>query len=129
MSKPAFSDVFSIEGRRNRKSYFLISFVIVSVAFLFMVIAGLVLDNVQLAAERIIANAIYGAILVTAFVPFCFVTAQRCRDIGVSGWLAFMMLLPFIFIGGIFVIWAFSRPGTRGANKYGPDPLAPAPPA
>lgn len=127
MSKPAFSDLFSFSGRRNRQSYFLVSLAIGSVTFLLLGISDLILDNVQLAAERIIANAIYGAILVTAFVPFCFVTAQRCRDIGVSGWLAFMMLLPFI--GGIFVLWALSRPGTQGSNKYGPDPLGPALPA
>ena len=62
-----------------------------------------------------------------ALVP---VNVRRLHDHGVSGWVivAFFVLgwIPFLqLISGLCsFVWLGCSPGTVGANKYGPDPLA-----
>jgi len=74
--------------------------------------------------------AIYLAFFVPAIVCTYFLTAQRLRDMNLSGWLSLLwMPLGYIdqqFNGMISVcvlIILCSVPGSRGANRYGPDPL------
>ncbi len=50
-----------------------------------------------------------------------FVAAQRCRDFGWTGWAALVILAPIV--GWVFALALFFIPGTRGPNRYGPDPV------
>jgi uncharacterized membrane protein YhaH (DUF805 family) len=123
MSKPVFSDLFSFNGRRNRKSYLLYSLAIWTVFLLGLLIVGLVREHVDLVPVKIF-NLIFALLFfITLVVSDVAVTAQRCRDIGITGWLALLFVLPMV--GWIFSIWVMVMPGTHGPNKYGPDPLAP----
>lgn len=48
---------------------------------------------------------------------------RRLHDIGSTGW--WLLIWPIPLVGAIVIImWACKR-GTRGVNRYGPDPLAP----
>jgi uncharacterized membrane protein YhaH (DUF805 family) len=67
---------------------------------------------------------------VAYFVSGYCLTAQRLRDIGLTGWLALLWIPVGIadrYIGGaaslIFVIVLAVVPGSLGDNRYGPDPL------
>lgn len=59
---------------------------------------------------------------VILFLPGAAVAVRRLHDIGKSGWWYFYGLIP---IAGwlAMLIWC-CRHGTRGANRFGPDPLA-----
>ena len=46
---------------------------------------------------------------------------RRIHDIGYSGWLFLIVLIPYI--GWLFGILIYFVPGTVGGNQYGPDPL------
>ena len=54
-------------------------------------------------------------------LPSLAVTCRRLHDTGKSGWFQLLNLIPFPF-GAILVYILCAMPGTRGPNKYGPDP-------
>lgn len=117
MSKPILDGMFSLEGRRNRKSlllYFLVYFVILTIVS---------------AIATVMANIdpSLGIIVLLMWLPMpysaCVVLAQRCRDVGWTGWAVLIVLIPLI--GMFFLISLFFIPGTDGPNRYGPDPTKP----
>lgn len=59
-------------------------------------------------------------------VPFAAVAVRRLHDIDVSGWWLVSASVPIPVVGLVIVgaqVFCFARPGTVGANHYGPDPL------
>lgn len=48
------------------------------------------------------------------------VAARRLHDIGMSGWLALLMLIPYV--GGLFMLVCALIPSQRGTNQYGRYP-------
>jgi uncharacterized membrane protein YhaH (DUF805 family) len=59
--------------------------------------------------------------LLALFIPSLAVQVRRFHDQDKSGW---MVLLGFIpYIGGIIIIIFMCMEGTRGPNRFGPDPL------
>lgn len=55
-------------------------------------------------------------------LPILAVTVRRLHDLGRSGWLILVALIPFI---GVFVVlfWA-TQEGNPDHNQYGPSPKA-----
>ena len=53
-------------------------------------------------------------------VPSLAVGARRLHDIGKSGWLQLLGLIPVL--GWILLIYWAAQPGESGANQYGPPP-------
>ncbi|MFT3973567.1 MAG: DUF805 domain-containing protein [Amaricoccus sp.] len=126
MSKPVFDDVFRFHGRRNRRSYALFTLAIWS---LFLT-ATFVLVLVGASASENLGTAV-AVLWLVGLLPFAWaswsVSAQRCRDIGWTGWAALLALMPYV--GFAFSVALFFIPGTSGANRYGPDPVQPVGPA
>ena len=158
MSKPLLQDAFSLRGRRNRKSFLMGTLMFWFIGVFFIGLGawnlGLVSGWDWSLALRPEARAnIYNSItmisgLVLTLVGLLFFAqiyivqvSQRLRDIGVSGWWAFLPL-SFFFLGRTLTGaqhtegWTASMtinlliftalvlyPGTRGENRYGPDPL------
>lgn len=54
-------------------------------------------------------------------IPRLAVMVRRLHDSDKSGWWLLITLLPF---GGIVLLVFYCLDGTRGANRYGPDPKA-----
>jgi len=52
-------------------------------------------------------------------IPFAALVTRRFHDIGKSGWMTMILLIPLI--GGIIVFAFMGRPGMRSENRYGPD--------
>jgi uncharacterized membrane protein YhaH (DUF805 family) len=119
MSKPVFSDLFSFSGRRNRKSYTLFALANFGVMAVIWMIAALIMDG----DENATVIAIAGLLTLVCVVSGWAVAAQRCRDFGWTGWALLLTALPVV--GWIFALALFFIPGTQGANRYGPDLLAP----
>lgn len=63
-----------------------------------------------------------GVFMATMILPSLSVAARRLHDIGYSAWWLLLGLLPFL--GGLALMIMAALPGTRGDNRYGPDPLA-----
>ncbi|WP_341894490.1 DUF805 domain-containing protein [Ferrovibrio terrae] len=130
MSKPVFSDLFRASGRRNRKSYLLLHLAMMVVGLVWVIAAvGALADMNTLGVSQRDLPPVILVIQIAAFVVGIPMTVigilamvQRCHDFSRSGWWALLWLIPGI--GAIFWIALFFIPGTRGPNKYGPDPRA-----
>ena len=129
-SYPALEDWFSTAIRRNRKS-----FMIASVA-LFAVLAVVYFVISWFTPPRQDGNYTWSFVLV--FAPFAIayiigaylLTAQRLRDIGLTGWLTLLwipvsMADTYLHGAATLAAWIvlFTVPGTQGPNRYGPDPV------
>ena len=116
MSKPVFEDLFSFEGRRNRKSYLLATLTILAAL---LVVWGVFIGIA--AASSWAALAIPIILTIPVVVMAWAIGSQRCRDFGWTGWAILITLLPYV--GWIFSLAILFIPGTQGPNRYGPDPL------
>ncbi|WP_413792905.1 MULTISPECIES: DUF805 domain-containing protein [unclassified Pseudomonas] len=115
---------FSFEGRIGRLRYLAWTMVL-TLAILPLVGIGFWLASAWLLASDSIAGLIVGGLLATVVVlAFAFVSiqfnVQRLHDLGWSGWLWLINLVPFV--GGIFPFILIIAPGNTGANQYGPPP-------
>ncbi|MBE1291605.1 MAG: DUF805 domain-containing protein [Rhodobacteraceae bacterium] len=115
MSKPAFEDIFTFSGRRNRKSYIIYTLTI----FILMLVVSAIIVALSAATGGL------GIVLFVLVLPLMIsswaVASQRCRDFGWTGWAVLLGLIPYA--GLIFYIALMVVPGTQGENRYGPDPL------
>jgi uncharacterized membrane protein YhaH (DUF805 family) len=146
--------LFSPRGRINRAKYWL--FVLVSIAIMVVLIAvmslvwaGQLYDSRGGVGFPVGAMVAIGIVYLVLVIVGIFVGIKRLHDRDKSGWwLLVFYLVPMVLswisailsrdgIGILFAlgslaisIWAFVElgclRGTVGANRYGPDPLAPA---
>ncbi|RZT85848.1 uncharacterized membrane protein YhaH (DUF805 family) [Pseudonocardia sediminis] len=70
-----------------------------------------------------VLGSIYSLFLL---VPTFAIGARRLHDIGVSGWLQLIAIIPVLGIIALLVLWVVN--GTPGPNRHGPDPKTPAGP-
>lgn len=109
--------VLSFNGRIGRLRYLAWSLVLM-IAF---VILGAVLSAVDTLSETL-----GGALLFVAVVGMLVVTlqigVQRLHDMGWSGWLWLLNLVPIV--NSVFWLLMLVVPGTLGANRFGPQPPA-----
>lgn len=56
------------------------------------------------------------------FVPALAVQVRRFHDQDKSGWFVLLGLIPLV--GGLITLVFMCLEGTRGSNKFGPDPKA-----
>jgi uncharacterized membrane protein YhaH (DUF805 family) len=62
-------------------------------------------------------GGLYG---LAVLIPTLAVTVRRLHDQDKSGWFILLGLIPIV--GGIIVLVFMCLEGTRGANRFGPDP-------
>jgi uncharacterized membrane protein YhaH (DUF805 family) len=135
MSKPVFENIFTLSGRRNRKSYFLFGLALTAMlGVLMMILLGLALGiespraqpggmrTAMMTGMTVGALVLAGILAVPALISGLIVGAQRCRDFGWTGWAVLLILIPYI--GSLFALAILLMPGTAGPNRYGADPLA-----
>lgn len=110
-------EVFSIEGRIGRLRYLAWSLVLMLGALALFGVASMGLAISEIVGAVLIALVGIGMAVVSVQIG-----VQRLHDIGWSGWLWLINLVPIV--GGVFALLMLVIPGTTGANRYGP----PAPP-
>lgn len=54
------------------------------------------------------------------FVPNIAVSIRRLHDVGKSGWMILVGLIPLL--GWLYLLFLYVQPGIAGGNAYGPDP-------
>ena len=121
---PASEFWFSLSARRNRKSYFFANFI------LHAIIAGVIVVLIFFDVRTRAGQIIYLLFHIPFVIAQYFLTAQRLRDFGVTGWLALLWVaiafLPAPYFGAFsfaFLLVLCAVPGTQGDNRYGSDPL------
>ena len=109
----------SYEGRINRAKFW----ACVGVIFVGAVIA-MILDNILgTTFNQMPYGFIYLLYSLAMLYSIFAVYAKRWHDRGKSGWWSLIILVPII--GGIwFLVECGILEGAKGANQYGPDPIA-----
>ncbi len=59
--------------------------------------------------------------VLAGIIPMIAVTVRRFHDQDKSGWMYLLSFIPYV--GGIVIIVFMCLEGTRGENRFGPDPL------
>ncbi|TMU69972.1 DUF805 domain-containing protein [Pseudomonas fluorescens] len=124
-SLPAFATLkpFSVEGRIGRLRFLawtmVLSLVTLPIVGVFALLAlGLVAGD---STTGLIIGGIFAFFLFIAFLIVSILfSVQRLHDIGWSGWLWLLNLVPFV--GSFFPLVIMVVPGNTGANRYGPPP-------
>ena len=103
-----FKKYFIFEGRASRSEYWWFQLIVSPSYFI-----SEVLDNE-------ISFFFLGITLLT-FIPAISVGVRRLHDTNRSG---FFLLISFIpFIGALVLLFLLIPEGTKGKNRFGPDPL------
>lgn len=63
---------------------------------------------------------IYLLYILTAFIPGLAVTVRRLHDVGKSGWMYFIILIPIF--GPIWLLFLLFTESQKGPNKWGENP-------
>lgn len=114
---------FSVEGRIGRLRFLawtmVLSLVTLPIVGVFALLAlGLVAGD---STTGLIIGGIFAFFLFIAFLIVSILfSVQRLHDIGWSGWLWLLNLVPFV--GSFFPLVIMVVPGNTGANRYGPPP-------
>lgn len=107
--------VFGVTGRIGRVRYLAWSAVL-----LFALLGLYFLSAVLMALVPVLGGLVLAAVGIAALVVSVQIGVQRLHDIGWSGWLWLVNLIPLV--GSVFALIMLIVPGTNGANRFGPPP-------
>jgi len=104
-------------GRSRRKEYWMFLLGVVITAIILSIIEAM------LGLSGTVTGA-YGPLTLllglALLIPGLAVQVRRFHDQNRTGWLVLLNLIPFL--GGLIVLVFMGLEGTRGPNRYGPDP-------
>lgn len=103
-------------GRARRKEYWM--FVLFNMIFAFI---AMIIDNVVGTASPELGYGVFYVLYALAvFIPGLAVSVRRLHDVGKSGWMFFIVLIPLI--GGIWLLVLMVTDSKQGTNKWGENP-------
>lgn len=101
-------------GRASRSEYW---FFVLSYLLLTMAVA---LVCALLGGSTLLWIGI-GIVMLAVFFPSLAAQVRRLHDTNASGWWLLLMFIPYA--GGVIMVVWYCIPGTKGENRFGPDPL------
>lgn len=108
-------------GRSRRKEYWMFVLGVFIVAIVLSIIENM-------AGLSGMVGGVYGPLMTIFFlgilIPSIAVQVRRFHDQDKSGWFVLLALIPFV--GGLVVLVFMCLEGTRGPNRFGPDPKDPS---
>jgi uncharacterized membrane protein YhaH (DUF805 family) len=114
---------FGVEGRIGRLRFLawsmVLSLLTIAVVSIFALI-GLALVSTDSTAGLIMGGILAFILCVVFLIASVLISVQRLHDIGWSGWLWLLNLVPFV--GGFFPLLMVAVPGAPMANRYGAPP-------
>lgn len=112
-------EFFALDGRIGRLRYWAYS---VGWGLLFVAVMALIGFVSAMAGHPDIAGSTALSVIstVASFVLIISLARRRLNDLGKSGWLACLMLIPLVSF--IVALWLLFGPGDDEANEYGPAP-------
>lgn len=103
-------------GRARRKEYWMYT-----LFNLIFAITAAILDNILgTTFGEIPYGVIYLLYALVVFIPGLAVLVRRLHDIGKSGWMIFISLIPLI--GSIWLLILLVTDSEHGSNKWGSNP-------
>ncbi|HQM15874.1 MAG TPA: DUF805 domain-containing protein [Candidatus Woesebacteria bacterium] len=105
----AFKKYAEFSGRAGRKEYWMF--------VLFNIIFFVVINMIDTALETTILSGIYSLAIMIPSLAAC---TRRLHDIGKSGWMILVSLIPLV--GWIWIIVLLATKGDEKENQYGPVP-------
>jgi len=103
-------------GRARRKEYWV--FALFNITF---VAIAIILDNMLgIAMTKLGYGPIYGLYVLAMLIPGLAVAVRRLHDVGKSGWMILIALIPII--GGIWLIVLMATDSNPEENQYGEKP-------
>lgn len=103
-------------GRARRKEYWM--FVLFNMIF---AIVAAILDNVLgIAMEGTGYGPLYGIYALAVLIPGLAVAVRRLHDVGKSGWMILIALIPLV--GAIWLLVLLVTDSNPGKNQYGQNP-------
>ena len=111
----AFRNYSNFEGRASRSEYWWFY------GFFVSLLIGIFVVSIVWQAALF---TLWGVYLAGTLLPLLAVTVRRLHDVDRPGTWAILSIMPF---AGVRLTRLLVRPGTPGPNRYGPDPLRPAP--
>ena len=114
---------FGVDGRIGRLRFLAWSMVLSLVAMPIVgvfALIGLGLVSTDSTAGLIIGGIVAFFLFLAFMIVSILFSVQRLHDIGWSGWLWLLNLVPFV--GSFFPLVMMIMPGTTGANRYGAPP-------
>ncbi len=127
--RSCFDKFLTFSGRARRAEYWW--FVLFNI--LGSIIAGMIdralfgsvvietADSIEIIQKSVVG----GIFSLVVLFPGLSVMVRRLHDTGRSGWWFWINLIPFV--GWLIYLWFMLKPGDRGANAYGPDPITDQP--
>ncbi len=112
----------TFRGRTRRAEfwiYTLVDLLISAGLFAAVVVLATILDG-RYATVPAVLQIVFVAYVVLTLVPSTAVRVRRLHDVGRSGAYYLVHLIPLI--GPLMLLVEFCMDGTRGPNRYGPDP-------
>lgn len=106
----ALNNYANFDGRARRSEYWF--FVLFNMLFAF---GALILDAVL--GTEVVFYILYGLFV---FIPGLSLSVRRLHDVGKSGWMFLIILIPII--GAIWLFVLFVTDSDPGNNQYGPNP-------
>lgn len=107
--KACFSKYATFSGRACRSEFWWFC--------LFNALAGGVISAIGLAVEMPLLSSLYSVLV---FLPGLAVAIRRLHDIGKSGWMYLIALIPLV--GTIWLLVLYCTDSQPGANEYGENP-------
>jgi uncharacterized membrane protein YhaH (DUF805 family) len=114
-------------GRSRRKEYWMFTlFLVIVYAVLATLLfaGGFSLDPTSgepsLGALGWLAGGLFALFALGSLVPTLAVIVRRLHDQDKSGWFILLQFIPYV--GGIIIFVFMCLDGTRGENRFGPDP-------
>jgi uncharacterized membrane protein YhaH (DUF805 family) len=115
-------------GRSRRKEYWMFA---LGIFIVYIILGGLFFAGFDFATMSTggdpgisvigwIAISLFGLVALGIFIPSLAVIVRRLHDQDKSGWFILIQFIPYI--GGIIMLIFMCIEGTKGENRYGPDP-------
>src|SRR5438105_3453410 len=115
---------FDFSGRSRRQEYWMFTLFCVLVAMFLaaLMVAGVVTLGRNQMPGPVFWIGLTGLMLfmLASLIPGIAVAVRRFHDQDQSGWMYLLSLIPYI--GSIVLIVFMCLDGTRGENRFGPDP-------
>lgn len=112
----AFSQYANFSGRARRKEYWM--FILFNIIFSTI---AMIADNILgIAVEGVGYGPIYLLYILAIFIPGLAVSIRRLHDIGKSGWMFLIIMIPLI--GSIWLLILMLSDSQQGPNKWGENP-------
>ncbi|WP_424944721.1 DUF805 domain-containing protein [Aliiroseovarius crassostreae] len=123
--KTCFSKYVTFQGRAARSEFWWFALFVWGGQLILSVVDSTVFGTVTTSENGFSAQTnmpvLSGLFSLVVFLPSISVVVRRLHDKDRTGWWYWIALVPLL--GALLLLFWFVTEGTRGPNRYGPDPL------